>query len=315
MTVFIAFLVNILIATAKTVAAALTSSASMVAEAAHSWADAGNEVFLLIADRRGARVKDARHPLGYGRAAFVWSLVAAFGIFTAGSIVSIMHGVQQLTVAEPVDNPTVAYVVLGISFVLEGVSFTQAFVRSRADARDRGSSTWDYVLETSDTTLRAVFFEDGAALIGLVIAAGSIALHQITGVAAWDAVGSILVGLLLGVVAVTLMRRNIAFLVGANASPGVRTRAGRALLSRPEIDRVTYLHIEYIGPNRLFVVAEVDLVGDEQEHDVARRLRDIEQQIEQHAAVETAVLSLSVDDEPSLDFADDGADAQRPRRP
>ena len=301
-TVLIAFLVNILIATAKTIAAVLTSSASMVAEAVHSWADAGNEVFLLIADRRGAKAKDARHPLGYGRAAFVWSLVAAFGIFAAGSVVSIMHGVQELTNAEPVESPGVAYLVLGISFVLEAVSFTQAFVRSRREARERGSSTWDYVLDTSDTTLRAVFFEDGAALIGLVIAAGSIAMHQITGVAAWDAVGSILVGILLGVVAVMLMRRNIAFLIGASAAPGLWSRAGRALLARPEIDRVTYLHVEYVGPNRLFLVAEVDLVGDAQEHDVAQRLRDIERDIEQHPAIETAVLSLSVDDEPALDF-------------
>lgn len=171
MTVVLAFLANILVAIAKTVAAVITSSASMVAEAAHSWADAGNEVFLLIADRRGAKTKDARHPLGYGRNAFVWSLIAAFGIFTAGSIVSIMHGIQELSDTGPVESPVVAYIVLGIAFVLEGASFTQAMVRSRRLARERGSSTWDFVLETSDTTLRAVFFEDSAALIGLVLAA------------------------------------------------------------------------------------------------------------------------------------------------
>lgn len=304
MTVIIAFLANILVAIAKTIAAVITSSASMVAEAAHSWADAGNEVFLLIADRRGARVKDERHPLGYGRAAFVWSLIAAFGIFTAGSIVSIMHGVQELAETGPVESPGVAYTVLGIAFVLEGASFTQAMVKSRRLARERGSSTWDYVLETSDTTLRAVFFEDMAALIGLVIAAGAIAMHQITGAAAWDAVGSILVGVLLGVVAIILIGRNIAFLVGSNASPALRDRVGRALLSSPQIQRLTYLHIEYVGPNRLFIVAEVDLTGDAREHDVARSLRAIEQQIETHPVVETVVLSLSVDDEKSLEFGE-----------
>ncbi|WP_315073915.1 cation diffusion facilitator family transporter [uncultured Microbacterium sp.] len=303
MTVFLAFLANVLVAVAKTVAAIITSSASMVAEAAHSWADAGNEVFLLIADRRGAKAKDARHPLGYGRNAFVWSLIAAFGIFTAGSIVSIMHGIQELSDTGPVESPMVAYIVLGISFVLEGASFTQAMVKSRRLAKERGSSTWDFVLETSDTTLRAVFFEDSAALIGLVLAGGAILLHQITGVAAWDAIGSILVGVLLGVVAIILIRRNIAFLVGATAAPGLRARVGRALLGLPQIERVTYLHIEYVGPNRLFIVAEVDLAGDAREHDVARRLRDLEQRIEEHEAVETAVLSLSVDDEPSAEFA------------
>lgn len=303
MTVLLAFLANVLVAIAKTVAAVITLSASMVAEAAHSWADAGNEVFLLIADRRGAKQKDARHPLGYGRNAFVWSLIAAFGIFTAGSIVSIMHGIQELSDTGPVESPVVAYVVLGIAFVLEGASFTQALIRSRRLARERGSSTWDFVLETSDTTLRAVFFEDSAALIGLVLAGGSILLHQLTGVAAWDAIGSILVGILLGVVAVILIGRNIAFLVGATAAPKLRARVGTALLSMPDIERVTYLHIEYVGPNRLFLVAEVDLAGDAREHDVARRLREVEQRIEAHEAVETVVLSLSVDDEPSLEFA------------
>ncbi|WP_136054743.1 cation diffusion facilitator family transporter [Microbacterium sp. K24] len=303
MTVIIAFLANILVAIAKTVAAVITSSASMVAEAAHSWADAGNEIFLLIADRRGARTKDARHPLGYGRNAFVWSLIAAFGIFTAGAIVSIMHGIQELSETGPVESPLIAYIVLGIAFVLEGASFTQAMVKSRRLAKERGSSTWDFVLETSDTTLRAVFFEDAAALIGLVIAGGAILLHQITGAAAWDAVGSILVGILLAVVAIILIRRNIDFLVGTTAAPKLRARVGTALLALPQIERVTYLHIEYVGPNRLFIVAEVDLAGDALEHDVARRLRDVEQQIEAHEAVETVVLSLSVDDEPSLEFA------------
>ena len=302
MTVIIAFLANILVAIAKTVAAAITSSASMVAEAAHSWADAGNEVFLLIADRHSAKPKDERHPLGYGRSAFVWSLVAAFGIFTAGAIVSIMHGVQQLSANEPVEDPVVAYVVLGIAFVLEGASFIQAYVKSRRLAHERGASTWDFVLETSDTTLRAVFFEDGAALIGLVVAGSSILVHQLTGEAVWDAVGSILVGVLLAIVAVMLIRRNIAFLVGTTVSPMVRDRAGRALLSSPQIERVTYLHLEYVGPNRLFVVAEVDLAGDAREHDVAVRLRDIERELESHEIVETAVLSLSVADEASLQF-------------
>lgn len=304
MTVILAFVANILVAVAKTIAAIITSSASMVAEAAHSWADAGNEIFLLIADRRGAQTKDARHPLGYGRNAFVWSLIAAFGIFTAGSIVSIMHGIQELGETGPVESPMIAYIVLGVSFVLEGASFTQAMLKSRRLAKERGSSTWDFVLETSDTTLRAVFFEDSAALIGLVLAGGAIFLHQITGVAAWDAVGSILVGVLLGVVAIILIRRNIAFLVGATAAPKLRARVGTALLALPQIERVTYLHIEYVGPNRLFIVAEIDLAGDAQEHDVARSLRDVERKIEAHDAVETVVLSLSVDDEPSLEFAE-----------
>ncbi|GAB2549036.1 cation diffusion facilitator family transporter [Leucobacter ruminantium] len=302
MTVIIAFLANVLVAIAKTIAALVTSSASMVAEAAHSWADAGNEVFLLLADRRSAHPKDARHPLGYGRRAFVWSLVAAFGIFTAGAIVSVMHGIQELGADEPVENPQLAYLILGISFVLEGASFVQAFRRSRRLARERRASTWDFVLGTSDTTLRAVFFEDAAALIGLSIAAASIGLHQLTGVAVWDAVGSILVGLLLAVVAIVLIGRNMAFLVGTTVTREEWRRVGAALLELPEVERVTYLHVEYVGPNRLFLVAEVDLAGDGREHEVAWRLREIERGIETHEVIEKVVLSLSVADEAALEF-------------
>jgi len=301
-TVIIAFLANLLVAVAKSVAALVTGSASMVAEAAHSWADAGNEVFLLVADRRSARPKDAQHPLGYGREAFVWSLFAAVGIFTAGAVVSLMHGIQELTDPEPVESPLVAYIVLGIAFVLEGTSFAQAIVQARRRARERDATLVNVVLNGSDSTLRAVVAEDFAALIGLLLAGGSIAVHQLTGNAVFDAIGSILIGILLGVVAVGLIDRNRRFLVGANSTPAVRDRAGRALLAEPEIERVTYLHLEYVGPDRLFLVAEVDLAGDSREHDVAVRLRRIGQKIEQHELIETAVLGLSVNDEASLEF-------------
>ncbi len=159
-----------------------------------------------------------------------------------------------------------------------------------------------YVLDTSDTTLRAVFFEDAAALVGLVIAGGSILLHQITGNAMWDAIGSILVGVLLGIVALLLIQRNFIFLLGTSVPAELRNAAGWSILHSPGVSRVTYLHIEFVGPNRLFLVAEVDLTGDDVEHDVARRLRDIERSIAQHQLIEAVTLSLSVDDEASLEF-------------
>ena len=127
-TVLVAFGANFAIAAAKTAAAAVSGSASMLAEAAHSWADTGNEVFLLIANRRSARPADARRPLGYGREAYVWSLLAAVGLFVVGASVSIWHGVSELIGGEQADGRdyVLAYAVLAISFVLEGISFFQA---------------------------------------------------------------------------------------------------------------------------------------------------------------------------------------------
>ena len=140
LTVVIAFAANLLVAIAKTIASLLTGSASMVAEAAHSWADTGNEVFLLVAERRGARKRDAKHPLGYGRETYIWSMFAAFGLFTAGAIVSIYHGISELGDTGPAEDVLINYVVLAASFVLEGTSFLQAYRQAHGAAtKDRKS--------------------------------------------------------------------------------------------------------------------------------------------------------------------------------
>jgi cation diffusion facilitator family transporter len=300
LTVLVAFLANLLIAVAKSVAAAITSSASMLAEAAHSWADAGNEIFLLIADRRSDRGRDSGHPMGFGREAYVWSMFAAFGLFTAGAVVSIWHGIQQLLEPEEASNFVVAYVVLAIAFVLEGISFTQATIQARRLAAAQGRSVPRFVKNTSDPTLRAVFAEDAAALIGITIAFTGVALHQITGSVTPDAVGSILVGVLLAVVAVFLIDRNRRFLVGEVVRPEVRQRVLRELLARPDIERITYLHLEFVGPGRLYLVASVDMVGDDVEHSLAVRLRRVEHELEQQEHIEEAVLTLSTPDEVSV---------------
>jgi cation diffusion facilitator family transporter len=299
-TVIVAFLANLLIAVAKTVAAFLTGSASMVAESAHSWADTGNEIFLFIADKRGVKQRDDDHPLGYGKETYVWSMFAAFGLFTVGAVVSIQHGISQLGAAEEAEDYLVNYVVLGVAFLLEGTSFLQALRQARGSARAGQVPTLRFVLRSSNSTLRAVFAEDAAALVGLLIAFLGIFLHQVTGSAVYDAVGSILVGVLLGVVALVLVDRNRRFLVGESPSDELETTVLERLLARPEIARVTYLHTEFVGPSRLYLVAAVDMTGDDTEEHVAVALRRVERELEEHDVVEEAVLTLSTPDEPSL---------------
>jgi cation diffusion facilitator family transporter len=300
LTVLVAFLANLLIAIAKSVAAAITASASMLAEAAHSWADAGNEIFLLIAERRSDRGPDSRHPMGFGREAYVWSMFAAFGLFTAGAVVSIWHGIRQLLEPEEASNYLVAYIVLAIAFVLEGISFIQALIQARRLAAVQDLSVPRFVKNTSNPTLRAVFAEDAAALIGITIAVVGVALHQITGSVTPDAVGSILIGVLLAVVAVFLIDRNRRFLVGEVVRPEVRQRVLGDLLEHPDIDRITYLHLEFVGPGRLYLVASVDMAGDDVEPSLAVRLRQVERELEQQEHIEEAVLTLATPDEESI---------------
>jgi cation diffusion facilitator family transporter len=300
-TVLVALGANVLIAVAKSAAAVATGSASLVAEAAHSWADSGNEVFLLIANRKAGRPPDRAHPFGHGREAYVWSLFAALGLFVAGAAVSVTRGIQELIHPEPAEHFVTGYIVLAVSFVLEGISFLQSVRQARSEAESLQRDLIEHVMVTSDPTLRAVFAEDSAALIGLVIAAAALAAHQLTGSSVPDAAGSILVGLLLGSVAVVLINRNRRFLVGEEADPRVRSAAVRALMAMPEVARVTYLRLEVVGPRMVFVVGDVDLTGDDTESHVAVRLRALEAKISASPAVAAAVLSLSAPDEPALE--------------
>jgi len=300
LTVWVAFAANLVIAVAKSGAALLTGSASLVAESAHSWADTGNEIFLLVADRKSRRPPEPGHSLGFGREAYVWSLFAAMGLFVAGATVSIGHGIQELIDPEPASDFFVGYLVLALAFVVEGISFLQSVRQARAEAAALDLDMIQHVLATSDPTLRAVFAEDSAALVGVLIAAAGLAGHQLTGSPVPDAIGSILVGVLLGVVAVLLINRNRWFLVGQEADPRVRRATLQALLDLPEVDRVTMLRLQFVGPHQLVVVADVDLTGDDDEPLLAVRLRDLEATVCRSPAVVATTFGLSAPDEPSL---------------
>jgi len=300
LTVVIAFFANLAIAVSKTLVALATGSASMVAESAHSWADTGNQVLLYVADRRSRRAPDESHPFGYGREAYVWSMLAAVGLFVAGAVVSVYSGVTKLFENGEEASYTWAYVVLGLSFVFEGISFTQALRQTRREAHDLERHTIEHALRTSDPTLRAVFAEDSAALIGLVIATLGVFLHQVTGEAVYDAVGSILVGLLLGVIAVVLINQNRRFLTGEQTDARLRDATIARLKEMPEIDRVTYLRLDFLGPRKVLLVASVDISGEQRESQVAYTLRELEERIEEDEIVVDAILSLSIPEDPSL---------------
>ena len=293
-TVLIAVGANVIIAIAKTVAAFMTGSASMIAESAHSWADAGNGTLLIVAEKKAVKPADDSHPLGYGKESYVWSMIAAFGVFMAGSIVSIYTGITEWNAVESETNYTIGFIVLAVAFLLEGFSLVQAYLQSKKHGKAINVSAIGYVVNTSNPTLRGVFFEDLAAVTGLVIAAAAMGMHAYTGQPFWDALGSIIVGLLLGVVAIFLISRNRDFLVGHKVSEKMHVYTLNELLNHPDIDSVSYLHLEWVGPRKIFMVAAVDIAGNQKEEELAQKFEDIENQFRDNPLFQEAILTLSV---------------------
>ncbi|WP_201585665.1 cation diffusion facilitator family transporter [Psychrobacter jeotgali] len=292
-TVLIAVGANLIIAIAKTIAAFMTGSASMIAESAHSWADAGNGALLIVAEKKAVKPADKSHPLGYGKESYVWSMIAAFGVFMAGSIVSIYTGITEWNAAETETNYTIGFIILAVAFVLEGFSLVQAYLQSKKHGEQLNISAIGYVVDTSNPTLRGVFFEDLAAVIGLVIAAAAMGMHAYTGQPFWDALGSIIVGLLLGAVAIFLISRNRDFLVGHKVSDSMHRYVLGELLSHPDIDSVSYLHLEWVGPKKIFMVAAVDIKDNQREKNIAEKFEIIENQFRANPLFQEAILTLS----------------------
>ena len=256
-TVVVAVAANLLIAVAKGVAALLTGSAAMLAETAHSVADTVNEVLLYVGVRSGARPANQRHPFAYGKAGYIWSLLAAVGIFVVGGLFAIAVGVQTLLHPEPVTNVAVGVAVLLVSAGLEAMSWRTAHRQLRAEAAARNLDLGEYLVTSSDPTPAAVFLEDSASLVGIALALAALVLHILTGSALWDGAASLLIGLLLIAVAVVLMRRNLALLIDESAPADIGKRLHQAVAREPWVAEVTELTAVYIGPRHLLVLAHV----------------------------------------------------------
>jgi cation diffusion facilitator family transporter len=257
-TVVVALVANAGIALAKLAAAVITGSTAMFAETVHSVADTGNEVLLLVAQRRGRRRAHPGAP-SRGREAYFWALLAAIGVFVVGAVLAVFQGIHELLNPTPVSSFAVAYVVLAVAFLLELTSFLQASRQLRGEARQLDRDLLEHVRLTSDPTTRAVFAEDAAALVGNTLAAVGIALHQATDSVVPDALASIGIGLVLGGVAVFLVERNRDFLVGEEVQEAGKGRIARFLVDQPGIVAVRDLAVTFTGPEEVWVVARVDI--------------------------------------------------------
>jgi cation diffusion facilitator family transporter len=260
-TVVLALAANLGTALAKLAGALLTGSSAMFAEAFHAFADTGNEVLLLVAQRRSGHPPDEQHPLGHGRAAYFWALIASLGVFAVGALLSVHQGIEDLMHPERTSSFRVAYLILAVSFCLDGASLIQARRALNNEARALKRTFFEQLDLSSDPVPRAVFAEDAAALVGNVIALIGIALDQATGSTIPDGIAAIIVGLLLGFVAFQLAARNGDVLIGGQASATLRDRIGRVIAAQPGIVAVTELLVTFIGPRRAWVVARVAIDG------------------------------------------------------
>jgi cation diffusion facilitator family transporter len=232
----------------------------MLAEGAHSVADTTNQVFLLTSLRLSRKAPDDTHPFGYGKERFFWSLLAAIGIFVSGAVFSIYQGVHELLSGESeVAGYLLSYAVLFISFLAEGTSWLKAVRQLRTEARAAGRGMIEHVRLSSDPTVKTVFSEDTAALIGLLLAALGLGLHQLTGQAYWDAGAAIAIGVLLAVVAYLLGRDTKEMLIGEAAPAPVRDGIRTELADHPEVDQVLDVRTMLLGPDALLVAARLDM--------------------------------------------------------
>jgi cation diffusion facilitator family transporter len=262
-TVLVALGANLGVAILKLIAGLLSGSGALLSEAAHSVGDTSTQILLLTAVRRSERPADRRHPFGYGKERYFWSLLAAFGILVSGAAFSVYQGVHTIVaVSEPSAYAWVNYLVLGIALVLEGASFLQATRQVRIEADEHDHSVPAQLRGSDDPAPRAVFTEDLSAVIGILLAAAGVALHQLTGSAVWDGAASIAIGVLLAVVAILLGHTCKSLLIGRQADPRLVGSVWEFLERQPEVDDLVDLQTMLTGTDKVLLCARVDFVDN-----------------------------------------------------
>jgi cation diffusion facilitator family transporter len=295
-TVLLAGGANLAIAIAKLVGGLVSGSTAMLAEAAHSFADTLNQVFLMAALKRSKKPADARHPFGYGMERYFWSLIAAVGIFVLGAGYSIYEGVHSILEPAELGGLRIAYAVLALSFVFEGVSWLKAVRQLRGEAQDRDRGFFEHLRVTPDPTAKTVAFEDSAALIGIVLAAGGITLHHFTGQGFWDGAASIAIGLLLVVVAYTLGEQNKRALIGEALPQATQDAIRDTIVESPGIDSLVELLTMRMSPTEVLVAARVDLDDDSTVDELERAAEQVERRVrEAHPEVRHVFLDPTHD--------------------
>lgn len=247
---------NASIAVAKFVAFLVTSSASMLAESIHSVADTANQALLLLGGRRAKRVADDEHQFGYGRERYFWGFVVAMVLFSLGGLFSIYEGIEKIRHPHQVESLGWAFGVLIFAMVAEGMSFRTAVVEARKVKGDR--SWWQFIRRSRSPELPVVLLEDAGAMLGLLLALGGIGMAAITDDVVWDGIGTLSIGILLVVIAITLTVEMQSLLIGESASKEHVDLIMNITDSHPRVNRVIDLRTQHIGPEELLIAGKID---------------------------------------------------------
>lgn len=255
-----AFLANMGIAITKLIAWAFSGSSSMLAESVHSLADSGNQILLLIGGKRAKKAATKQHPFGYGRVRFVYAFVVSIILFSVGGVFSIYEGVSKLQHPHPLEVWWLPMVVLSIAIVLESFSLRTAIKESNPL---RGDASWvQFIRHAKAPELPVVLLEDVAALLGLVFAFFGVGLTVLTHNSLFDAIGTILIGLLLVAVAIVLGTEVKSLLVGEGASDEDVEKIETALVDVQNIERIIHMKTLYLGPDEFMIGAKVGVPGN-----------------------------------------------------
>jgi cation diffusion facilitator family transporter len=275
---------NLAIGVSKFVAAAVTGSASMLAEGVHSVADSANQMLLLIGGRRARRPASRLHPFGYARERYVYAFLVAIVLFTLGCLYALYEGYHKVIDPHPLESPLVAVIVLLIAAGLEGYALRTAVGQAN---QTRGNRSWlRFVRRTRSPELPVILLEDSGALLGLLFALIGVALSLLTGNGVFDGIATLAIGALLGTVAVLLAVETKSLIIGESAVPEQVAAIETALLSAPGVDGVIHLRTMHLGPDELLLAAKIAIGADDDGAEIAAMIDNAEARV--RAAVPTA---------------------------
>ncbi len=268
---------NLLVATTKAIAAYVTGSAAMASETVHSVVDSANQLLLFYGIRRSRLSPDELHPIGYGRELYFWSFIVALLLFGAGACVSVFEGIMHLRHPEPIENPAVSYVVLGLSALFEGSTLTYAYRNFRANIDGRGF--WHAIRESRDPPQTMVLMEDSAAITGICIALLGTWLATSFGLLYFDGVASIGIGIVLAAVSIALARQTKNLLIGEPADEKLRETVFELAQATPGVVCPNNLITVQVAPDQVTVLLSLEFDDALRVPEIERIVADLEERI------------------------------------